>query len=330
MRLPPAAAILVGLLALPLHAASPAPPPSEATKLDLGSAAVLGIVEGVTEFLPISSTGHLIIANELLGLESDAPLRGPDGAPLWHRAPSPSRPEGVPLTLKLAADTYTVIIQVGAILAVLLLYWRRVVSALRGLAGADPEGGRLLRALLLAFVPVAAVGLLVHDYVDRLFSVRAVILAQVAGAALMIAAERWRRRRRPGAPPKDAPDLSATQALGIGGLQCLALWPGTSRSMVTIIGGYFAGLSPARAAEFSFLVGLPVLGGAAFVKSLSSGPAMISVFGWKPVLFGIAVAALSAAVAVRFLVGFLSRHGLAAFALYRIALAAALGLWFSA
>ena len=325
-----AAAALVAVLILPLRADNAPARPAGTTRLDLRSAAVLGLIEGVTEFLPISSTGHLIIANDLLGLESDRPLFGANGEPLWHHPPSVDTPSGVPLTLKLAADTYAVVIQAGAILAVVLLYWRRILSAARGLTGNDPEGGRLLRALMLAFLPVAAVGLIAHDFIDRhLFSVRAVIVAQIGGAILMIAAERWRRRSHRIRSSKDALDLSPAEALRIGGLQCLALWPGTSRSMVTIIGGYFAGLTPPRAAEFSFLVGLPVLTGAAVVKSLSSGTSMITVFGWESVLFGIVVAALSAALAVRFLVGFLSLHGLAAFAVYRLVLATALGLWFS-
>lgn len=304
-----------------------AQPAAELRAID---AVLLGIVEGVTEFLPISSTGHLIIANALLGLEDERPLPGPDGKPLWHKAPSEKYPSGVPLTLKLAADTFTVVIQAGAILAVVLLYWRQLLKVALGLLGRDPTGLRLLRNLLAAFVPIAAVGLLAHDWINRhLFSVGAVVVAQVSGAVLMIAAERWRKENVPMAENgKEASDLSLTGALGIGFIQCLALWPGMSRSMVTIVGGYFNRLSPAKAAEFSFLVGLPVLGGAAFVKAVKSGPAMISVFGWSHVLLGIVVAAVSAAIAVKFLVHFLSRHGLFAFALYRIALAFVLGLWF--
>jgi len=102
------------------------------------------------------------------------------------------------------------------------------------------------------------------------------------------------------------------------------MWPGTSRSMVTIVGGYLAGLSPVKAAEFSFLVGLPTLAGAAVYKSFKSGPAMIEVFGWSPVLLGGVVAAVSAALAVKFLVSFLSRAGLSLFAYYRLILAAVL------
>lgn len=306
------------------------PPPAPAAELSVADAVILGLVEGVTEFLPISSTGHLIIATHTLGLESEAPLVGRDGQPLWHKRPTAANPAGEPLTLKLAADTYIVIIQVGAILAVVLLYWGPLTSMLRGLAGRDSGGLRLLRNLFCAFLPVAVVGLIASKWIERhLFSVGTVIIGLVVGSFLMFYAEHRRRRwSGVGREIRDPADLFASQALGIGLLQCLSLWPGTSRSMVTIVGGYFAGLAPAKAAEFSFLVGLPVLAGAAVVKGVRSGPAMIEVFGWTNVLLGIAVAAVSAAAAVKFLVAFLGRQGLGAFAVYRIVLAVLLAAVF--
>lgn len=310
------------LLALRLTAAEPAEP-APVAELGVGDAIVLGVVEGVTEFLPISSTGHLIIANRVLGLESEAQLRDKSGQLLWHKPPSAENPEGVPLTLKLAADTYAVVIQVGAIGAVVFLYWQQLFLMLGGLLGRSSAGLRLLRNIALAFLPVVVFGLLLHDLIDQyLFSVWAVVVAQVAGALLMLWAERWRDAHTGiGRTKGDAADLSPRKALSIGLAQCLALWPGTSRSMVTIVGGYFAGLSPAKAAEFSFLVGLPTLGGAALYKSLKSGPAMIEVFGWSSVLLGAAVAAVAALIAVKFLVHIISRHGLALFAYYRLVLA---------
>lgn len=316
----------------PLLAATTPPPAVNppAAELSVGDAIILGVVEGVTEFLPISSTGHLIITNHILGLDSEQPLIGKDGQPLWYRKPSEKNPAGEPLTLKLAADTYTVVIQAGAILAVVILYWGQLLSLLRGLLGQDSAGLRLLRNLLCAFLPVAIVGLALSKWIDRhLFSIGTVIIGLVAGAILMLFAERWRwRRSGVGKEVREPSDLYATQALTIGLVQCFALWPGTSRSMMTIVGGYFTGLSPARAAEFSFLVGLPVLAGAATVKGIRSGPAMIEVFGWSNVLLGIVVATVSAAVAVKFLVAFLTRQGLAAFAFYRLILAVILALVF--
>jgi undecaprenyl-diphosphatase len=267
----------------------------------------------------------------LLGLESDRQLTGRNGDLLWHKRPTSSNPAGIPLTLKLAADTYAVVIQVGAIAAVVLMYWHQFVNMLLGLFGRSSAGFRLLRNVLLAFLPVGIAGFLLHDLIDRyLFSVGAVIAALVGGALLMLWAERWRRMNYSGVGfSKGNPaDLSPRKALGIGLAQCFALWPGTSRSMVTIVGGYLAGLPPVKAAEFSFLVGLPTLAGAAVYKSIKSGPAMIEVFGWSSVLLGGFIAAISAALAVKFLVTFLSRNGLALFAYYRLILAAVLTAYY--
>jgi undecaprenyl-diphosphatase len=184
--------------------------------------------------------------------------------------------------------------------------------------------------VLIAFVPAAAIGFLIHDWIDvHLFSVGAVIVAQVAGAALMFFAEMWRARQASGATRASfTHELTRPAAAGIGLLQCLALWPGTSRSMTTIVGGYFAGLDPLRSAEFSFLLGLVTLTAASVFKSYKSGGAMIQVFGLPHVVLGAIVAAVTAALCVRFLVHWLTRHGLAVFAWYRIAVAVVLAVVF--
>jgi undecaprenyl-diphosphatase len=307
-------------------AVEPTPPPAAtaAAELTMRDAMILGVVEGVTEFLPISSTGHLIIASHFLGLESEQPLTGKGGGTLWYKKPSAKNPAGVPLTLKLAADTYNVVIQFGAIGAVALLYWAQLRAMARGLRGRDPAGRRLLIVIMIAFVPAAVIGLLAHDWIDtHLFSVPAVIVAQVAGAALMLYAEAWRKQRT--LAPKPELALTVGQAARIGLLQCVAMWPGTSRSMMTIVGGYFSGLDPRRSAEFSFLLGFVTLSAATLFKSYKSGAAMIDVFGWSHVILGAVVAAVTAALAVRFLVDWLTRHGLALFAWYRLIVAAVLG-----
>ena len=303
-----------------------AAPGQPAAELSVGDALVLGLVEGITEYLPISSTGHLIIANHALHLDSEAPLFDAAGRPLWHKKPSARNPRGEPLTLKLAADTYSVVIQFGAIAAVALLYWPQLLGIGFGLLGRDPAGLRLLRNLLVAFLPAAVLGLLLSGWIDRhLFSIEAVVAAQISGAVLMIAAERWRRKYATSANAVlNLPALPAARALGIGLMQCLALWPGTSRSMTTIVGGYFAGFEPRLAAEFSFLLGFVTLAAATVYKSYESGPAMIAVFGWPHVLLGAVVATVSAAIAVRFLVSYLTRHGLDIFAWYRLLVAAVL------
>jgi len=317
----------VVLLLLPVVTPA-APPPAAgaeaaAARLSVADAVILGVVEGVTEFLPVSSTGHLIIANHLLGLDRDTPLKGPAGETLWHKRPSARNPAGEPLTLKLAADTYAVVIQAGAIAAVALLYWNSLLSMLNGLLGRDPAGRRLLVSVLIAFVPAAGLGFLAHGWIEaHLFSIGGVIAALVAGAVLMLWAEAWRRRR----PVTDAApaEITPARAAVIGALQCAALWPGTSRSMMTIVGGYLTGLDPRRAAEFSFLLGFVTLTAASVYKGYRSGGAMIEVFGWGSVILGGIVAAVTAAICVRFLVHWLTRHGLALFAWYRLALAAVL------
>ncbi len=318
--------LLLALVFTPLVLAkSPAAAPKPAAELSAGDAVILGVVEGVTEFLPVSSTGHLIIASQMLGLEADQPLKGTDGQPLWYRKPSTKHPAGEPLTLKLAADTFNVVIQFGAIAAVALLYRAALLSMFFGLLGRDPAGRKLLINVLIAFVPAAALGFLAHDWIDaHLFSIPAVIAAQVAGAGLMLFAEAWRKRRAVAA--NDQPDITAQQAGGIGILQCLALWPGTSRSMTTIVGGYFSGLSPRAAAEFSFILGFVTLTAATVFKSYKSGAAMIAVFGWSHVLLGCVVAAVTAAIAVRFLVTWLTKRGLGLFAWYRLGMAILLGI----
>lgn len=316
--------LLLSLLAPCVRAVeAQAAPGQPVAELGVDDAIILGVVEGVTEFLPVSSTGHLIIANQLLGLESDVQLTDAAGNALWYKKPSEKHPEGVPLTLKLAADTYAVVIQAGAIAAVMFLYWQPIILMIGGLLGRSSSGLRLFRNVILAVIPAAVIGLSIHEWIDaHLFSIWAVIIAQILGAFLMLWAEKWRHANTGiGRAKGDGADLPPRRALGIGFAQCLSLWPGTSRSMVTIVGGYLAGLNPAKAAEFSFLVGLPTLGGAALLKGVKSGGAMITVFGWGNVLLGTGVAAVSALIAVKFLVHIISRYGLAFFAYYRIALA---------
>lgn len=303
-----------------------------ASELSLSDAIILGVVEGVTEFLPVSSTGHLVIASRVLGLESEKPLTDANGQPLWYRKPSAKYPQGVPLTVKFATDTYLVVIQIGAIAAVALLYWSQFMAMLRGLLGRDPAGLRLLICVVGAFIPAAGLGFLLSDWIEKnLFSIKAVIVAQVAGAFLMFFAEWWRRKnpapQRPSTMPLSS-EMSLGRAATIGALQCAALWPGTSRSMMTIVGGYFVGLDPRRSAEFSFLLGFVTLSAASVYKGYKSGAAMIQVFGWSNIIIGGVVAAITAFACVKLLVHLLTRNGLAIFAWYRLALAAVLTVYF--
>lgn len=279
-------------------------------------AIILGLVEGITEYLPVSSTGHLIIAGSLLGLDRDP-------------------------NTKHAVDAFNIVIQGGAILAVAGLYWPRITSMLRGILGRDATGTRLAINLFIAFLPAAILGPLLDDVIEaRLFRPWPVLLALLLGGIWMIWIDRWRRRNESlGESPSLIPGgssidrMTPVQALGIGLFQCIAMWPGTSRSMMTIAGGTMLGLKPKQAAEFSFLLGLPTLGAACLYKLAKNlehaadteTPNLFQTLGVPNVLIGIAVATLSAAFAIKWLVNFLNKHGLTAFGLYRIALFLILG-----
>lgn len=287
-------------------------------------AVVLGLVEGITEYLPISSTGHLILASALMGLDET--------------------PE-----MKSAVDAFNIVIQGGAILAVLGLYRRRVGQivagglGLIGIGPGDPAGLRLGLNLCIGFLPAAVLGVLLDDIIEaKLFSTGPVLAALALGGVYMIALDRWRARKtRTGHGEDVQHELDAVtpaKALLIGCMQCVAMWPGTSRSMMTITGGVLVGLKPRAAAEFSFLLGLPTLGGACVYKlaknlkeSHEAGtPNLFEVIGWPAVVIGVLVATVSAAVAVRWLVAFLNKHGLAPFGWYRLALCVVLGLMIAA
>lgn len=307
----------------------PAPPPTAPTaELSVTDAVILGLIEGLTEFLPVSSTGHLIIAKDMLGLTSQQPMFNAAGEPLWHRRATSSHGSQL-LTLNLAADTFIVVIQFGAIAAVAVACWPQLWSMFLGLIGRDPAGRRLLINVMIAFLPAAIIGLVVHDWIEEeLFSIGSVIVAQIAGAFLMFYVEAWYARRYLRGVVPNRQELTPLSAAGIGLLQCVAIWPGTSRPMMAIVGGYFAGLDPRRSAEFSFLLGFVTLSAACLFKTYKSGASMIQVFGIPHVLLGAAVAAAVAAICVRYFANLLVRHGLNFFAWYRLALAGALALYY--
>ena len=270
------------------------------TLVSYGDAMVFGLVEGVTEFLPISSTGHLILTKE------------------WMLDPS-----SLNEVQKDAVNAYLIVIQAGAILAVALLYSRRIFAVLLGFLGLDPVGKKLGFNLLAAFVPAAALGPLLDEWIETLlFGSFPVSVALILGALLMF----WAEKRKRGLDGMDGDtgmtigDLSLKNAFMIGGLQCVAMCPGTSRSMMTIVGGYFAGLSRRHAAEFSFLLGLITLTAAAGYKALTKGQALIQNLEFGPMLLGCLIAGISAAFSVRWLVGYLSKHGLGFFVWYRVCL----------
>jgi undecaprenyl-diphosphatase len=264
--------------------------------MDWWQAVALGIVEGITEYLPVSSTGHLILTQRLLQIPASE-----------------------------AADAYAICIQAGAILAVLGLYWPRVKQMLLGLMGRDPQGLTLAINIVVAFLPAAVIGLLFDAAIEKyLFGLWPITAAWFGGGLAILLVSRWRLAHRPGADMgKGLEGLTWRMALVIGFAQCLAMWPGTSRSLVTILGGILTGLSLSGAVEFSFLLGVVTLTAASGYKAVHGGMAMVQAYGWHTMVIGFIFAAFSAAVAVKWMVGYLNRHSLAVFGWYRIVLAAA-------
>lgn len=262
--------------------------------MDFWQALLLGLVEGLTEYLPVSSTGHVLVAQRLLGIPVSE-----------------------------AANAYAIAIQAGAIAAVLVLYRERVGRMLRGLVGKDPEGARLTGSLLVAFLPAAFVGLAFDDAIEAiLFGPWPIVCAwAVGGLVLLIFGDKLRGRE---GLPLEA--VGPRLALLIGLAQCAALWPGVSRSLATILGGLALGLSMAAAVEFSFLLGLLTLGAATAYKTLQSGGAMLETYGLFPLATGFIAAWVSAMLAMRWMVTWLTHRGLGVFAWWRLGAATMVGV----
>ncbi|WP_437478906.1 undecaprenyl-diphosphate phosphatase [Sorangium sp. So ce1014] len=264
-------------------------------------AVLLGVLEGLTEFLPVSSTGHLILLGAWLGHQSEA------------------------------AKTLDIVIQLGAVLAVVVYFRERLAATVRGVFRRDPDSLRLALALAVAFIPAAVVGLLFHKAIKAyLFGPGPVAVALIAGGLLMIGVESARRRR----PDQGAPrveDVTLRRALAIGVAQCFSLWPGASRSMATIVGGQLSGLSTAAAAEFSFLLAIPTLGAATVFDLAQNGRALFEAPGGAAALvIGLAVSFVVALLVIAVFLRYLKRYGLAPFGWYRIALGAVVvWLWFA-
>jgi len=267
-------------------------------------AAVLGVVEGLTEYLPISSTGHLLITARLLGLPDEKGSAGLD-----------------------AVNTYVVAIQFGAILAVAGLFWRRFVAMLQGLVGRNPDGRRLFANLVIAFLPAAILGFLFDDPIEEaLFGPWPVVITWILGGVLILWLERSGRipsRGVPGAEPGHDPltAITSRQALVIGLAQCAALIPGTSRSLATILGALLIGVGMTAAVEFSFLLGFATLSAATAYKLAKDGGNLVDQFGVADPLIGAAFAFGAAVLAIKWLLTYLERHDLSIFAWYRFVVA---------
>ena len=253
----------------------------------LTKAAVMGVVEGLTEFLPISSTGHLILAGALLGFDDEK------------------------------AKVFDIAIQTGAIFAVILVYWHKLRATVTGL-GREPQAQRLALNILIAFVPAVVLGLLFGKAIKaHLFTPTVVASTFIVGGLIILWAER-RQARNPGAARiMDADDMTPLDALKVGLVQCLAMVPGTSRSGATIIGGMLLGLSRKAATDFSFYLASPTLIGAG-VYSLYKERALLSLTDLPVFMVGLVFSFLSAWLCVRWLLRFIATHSFVGFAWYRI------------
>ncbi|EKM0372438.1 undecaprenyl-diphosphate phosphatase [Cronobacter turicensis] len=257
-------------------------------------AAILGIVEGLTEFLPVSSTGHMIIVGHLLGFEGDT------------------------------AKTFEVVIQLGSILAVVVMFWRRLFGLIGIHFGHPPhEGlgkGRLsLIHILLGMVPAVVLGLVFHDFIKSLFNPINVTYALVVGGVLLIIAEVF-KPKEPKAPGLD--DMTYRQAFFIGCFQCLALWPGFSRSGATISGGMLVGVSRYAASEFSFLLAVPMMMGATALD-LYKSMGFLTMADLPMFAVGFVTAFVVALVAIKTFLHIIKRISFIPFAIYRFIVAAA-------
>ena len=273
--------------------------------MDNIQAFILGIVEGLTEYLPVSSTGHLLLAQRLMGIESTT-----------------------------ASDAFAICIQAGAIVAVLGLYRARVAQMAMGLLGRDNTGRSLLINLVSAFIPAAVLGLLLEKPIKKyLFGGDAwgmwpIVAAWFVGGLAILAVSLSRKRR--GASPAtglDLNQLTIKMALIVGFAQCVAMWPGVSRSLITIVSGVLVGLSLPAAVELSFLLGVITLTAATAYDALKHGSEMLETYGIIPLLIGFGAAWLSAVLAVKWMVGYLKSHGMEIFGWYRVVLAIAVAAW---
>jgi undecaprenyl-diphosphatase len=256
---------------------------------------LLGIVEGLTEFLPVSSTGHLILASELLGYD----------AAQWA--------------------TFNVVIQLGAILAVIVLYWRTFYAVIEGLIRREPASWRFVRNLLLAFLPSAVIGLALHKQIEAMLGAAELVAwALIIGGVAILAIERTVTQGR----VAGIADMPLKTALGIGFIQCLSMIPGVSRSGATIMGALALGVERRTAAEFSFFLAIPTMMGATTLE-LAKGAHDIGSggVGWGDIAIGFGVSFVVALLVIRWFVGIVSRHGFAPFAWYRIVAGAAALLW---
>jgi undecaprenyl-diphosphatase len=254
------------------------------------AAVILGLIEGLTEFIPVSSTGHLILAKLALGLSAQ-----------W--------------------DTFIVVIQLGAILAVVAVYFQRLLKVLFGLPS-DPAARKFAISVLIAFLPAVVIGAALHGLIKAAFENPSIICwALIVGGVVLLVIDRWSPKPR----HFDAMKYPVLMSLGIGFFQCLAMIPGVSRSGATIVGAMLLGAEKKSAAEFSFFLAIPTMAGA-FAFDLYKARHDLNMDQAGLIAIGFVVAFFSGLLVVKTMINFVGKHGFAPFAAWRIVVGLA-GLW---
>mgnify|MGYP005990815181 CR=1 FL=1 len=258
-------------------------------------AILLGIVEGLTEFIPVSSTGHLILASELFGYSAEQ----------WA--------------------TFNIVIQLGAILAVIVLYWRTFWAVITGLLKNEPGAWRFTINLLIAFLPAVAIGLVAHSAIEAMLGApKIVAVALIVGGFAILIVERFIGTQR----FHGIADIPYGRALAIGFIQCFAMVPGVSRSGASIMGALALGVARRTAAEFSFFLAVPTMIGATSLELWTNRDTLGSAsVDWSLIGVGFAVSFVVAMLVIRWFVGIVSKHGFAPFAWYRIVAGSAALIW---
>src|SRR4051812_15385884 len=283
---------IAGAAASPPSSLTDAHSPGGASMPDILTIILLGIVEGVTEFLPVSSTGHLILAGALLGYDENH----------WK--------------------VFNVVIQLGAILAVVVLYWRTFLAVLSGLIRRDAGAWRFVRNVIVAFIPSAVLGLLLHKQIEAMLGSPLIVsIALIAGGLAILAIDRGQMR----GTERGVADISLGKALGVGLIQCVSMIPGVSRSGATILGALALGVERRTAAEFSFFLAIPTMLGATTLELAKNHDDLGVSFG--AIALGFAVSFVVALFVIRWFIGIVSRKGFAPFAWYRIVVGGAALVW---
>lgn len=266
-------------------------------KIPLSQAVTLGVIQGITEFLPVSSTGHMIIANECF----------------FHTSKQSK-------TLQAALNNYMVCINLGTLLVLLLFFRKDIRRIVNGLCGKDTKGFKLAFNLGIAFIPAGVLGLLTDKTLERFYTPTCVATGLILGSVCIFLTENFRKTHQ--SCCDDLYDLSVAKALFVGLLQTVALWPGFSRLLSTVLGGIWVGLTLTQALRFSFLLGLLTIALATSYKFLKHGDILLRATDGGTVIIGIAVAFIVDMAVISLLFRFLKNNGLRIFGWYRLALGA--------